>query len=401
MAAERACEYDDLSIHGWALVELVEAAVRSGRHEVATAAHRELAARTDAGGTDWAAGTEARSAGAKVQERTCARAVELTAQEARIAHLAREGLTNPEIGLELYLSPRTVEWHLRKIFAKLAVTSRVELRRRVPLIGPPGLPGCAQCTGRDPQGAARVRPATPADDDGRTARTLLPTNLSRAPKPGPSGRGRVVMRLSGSTLEPPEADFVHIRPRLFGIAYRVLGGAADAEDVVQDVWIRWQGADRAQVRDRTGFLVTTATRAALNVATSAHARREISIGDRMPEPGGASHDPATDAERSEALELAVALLLERLSPLERAVFVLREAFDYPFGLIAEVLAVSEPNARQLARRARLRLAGPRRARVDPRERSRLLAAFLAAARSGETASLEQVLIGTIGRQEAS
>ena len=208
------------------------------------------------------------------------------------------------------------------------------------------------------------------------------------------------MCLSGSILEPPEADFARIRPRLFGIAYRVLGGAADAEDVVQEVWIRWQGADRAHVRD-LAFLVTTATRAALNVATSAHARREISIGDRMPEPGGASHDPATDAERSEALELAVTLLMERLSPLERAVFVLREAFDYPFGLIAEALGVSEPNARQLARRARLRLAGPRRARVDPRERRRLLAAFLAAARSGETARLEQVLVGTIGRQEAA
>jgi RNA polymerase sigma-70 factor (ECF subfamily) len=209
------------------------------------------------------------------------------------------------------------------------------------------------------------------------------------------------MRLSGRTVEPPEADFARIRPRLFGIAYRILGGAADAEDVVQEVWIRWQGADRARVRDRTGFLVTTATRAALNVATSAHARREISTGDRMPEPDGISDDPATDAERSEALELAVALLMERMSPVERAVFVLREAFDYPFALIAEALGVSEPNARQLARRARLRLTGPRRAPVDPWERSHLLAAFLAAARSGEVARLEQVLIGTIGRQEAA
>jgi RNA polymerase sigma-70 factor (ECF subfamily) len=134
---------------------------------------------------------------------------------------------------------------------------------------------------------------------------------------------------------------------------------------------------------------------------SARARREISIGDGMPEPGHASDDPATDVERAEALELAVALLMERLSPIERSVFVLREAFAYPFGAIAAAVGVSEPNARQIARRARLRLAGPRRARVDPLERSHLLAAFRAAARSGDVARLEQILTGASVRQEAA
>lgn len=206
------------------------------------------------------------------------------------------------------------------------------------------------------------------------------------------------MRLSGSTLE---ADFDSVRPRLFGIACRVLGSASDADDVVQEVWIRWQGTDRARVRDRMGFLVTTTTRLALNVATSARARREVSVGDRMPESGRASDDPATAAERTEALELAALVLLERLWPRERAVFVLREAFDYPFRTIADALGVSEPNARQLARRARIRLGRPPRAPVDPLDHTDLLAAILDAAQLGEVARLEQVLIEPVRSQQVA
>ena len=214
------------------------------------------------------------------------------------------------------------------------------------------------------------------------------------------------MRLSGSTVDlsrlpvvdaAEEADFESLRPRLFGVAARVLGGAADAEDVVQDVWIRWHRTDRARVRDRTGFLVTATTRVALNVVTSARARREIPIGDRMPEPGHASDDAATDAERTEELALAVLLLMERLSPLERAVFVLREAFEYPFGAIAEAVGVSEPHARQLARRARLRLDGPRRRHVDPAEHGHQLRALRSAARGGDVARLLQVSALTAAR----
>ncbi|GAA3079772.1 hypothetical protein GCM10010464_49870 [Pseudonocardia yunnanensis] len=152
------------------------------------------------------------------------------------------------------------------------------------------------------------------------------------------------------------ADFEILRSRLFGIAYRILGGVFDAEDVVQDVWIRWQGTDRARVRDRVAFLVTVTTRIALNAATSSRARREVSVAGRLSERDFASADPAIEAERSEEFELAVHLLIERLPPVERAVYVLREAFDCPFRDIAKALGFSESNARQLAYRARRHLA---------------------------------------------
>lgn len=166
------------------------------------------------------------------------------------------------------------------------------------------------------------------------------------------------MRMSDvnvATATEEAADFQCIRPRLFGIAYRVLGRTADAEDVVQDVWLRWQGTDRARVNDRVAFLVTITTRVALNVAVSAAVRREVAVGRCLPERTPASDDPAQAAERSEDLADAVRLLLQRLSPTERAVFVLREAFGYRFREIAETLAISNVNARQLGRRARAHL----------------------------------------------
>ena len=153
------------------------------------------------------------------------------------------------------------------------------------------------------------------------------------------------------------ADFENIRTRLYGVAYRVLDRAADAEDVVQDVWIRWQGADRALVRDPIAYLVTMTTRVALNAAASAYARREVSAGERMPERDLGSVDPAREVERREALQAALRLLSERLSPTERAVYVLYEAYGYPFREIAKALDLSDSNARQLACRARKRLAG--------------------------------------------
>lgn len=202
----------------------------------------------------------------------------------------------------------------------------------------------------------------------------------------------VVTTSAAVVLEPasPEhavADFESIRSRLVGIAHRVLDRAADAEDVVQDVWVRWQRADRAQVRDPIAYLTTITTRAALNVATSARARREVSAGGWLPELDLASVDPAREAERREALGVAVQLLLERLSQVERAVYVLHEAFDYPFREIAELLGLSDANARQLARRARMHLAEQPRNPVDPAERDDLLAAFLDAARFGDLARL--------------
>ena len=185
-------------------------------------------------------------------------------------------------------------------------------------------------------------------------------------------------------------DFEAVRSRLFGIAYRMLGSVAEAEDVVQEIWIRWQTADRVAVRDPVGFLVTATTRLAINVAESARVRRETYVGTWLPEPVDTTADPAVGAERGEALELAVLLLLETLTPTERAAYVLREAFDYPYATIAAVLDQSEGNARQLVSRARKHIAAGRRAPVAPAEHRRLLQAFLAAARVGDLASLETI-----------
>src|SRR3954470_458964 len=128
--------------------------------------------------------------------------------------------------------------------------------------------------------------------------------------------------------------FMSVRPRLFGIAYRMLGSAAEAEDVVQDAWVRWQSCDRSQVLNPTAFLVTTTTRLAMNVVQSARARRESYVGEWLAEPVDTSADPTLGAVTAEALELGVLVLLERLSPGERAAYVLREAFEYEYSQIA-------------------------------------------------------------------
>src|SRR5882672_1193399 len=143
------------------------------------------------------------------------------------------------------------------------------------------------------------------------------------------------------------AVFVGVRSRLFGIAYRMLGSATEAEDIVQDVWLRWQTTNRNVVLNPHAFLATTTARLAINVAQSARTRRETYVGQWLPEPVDTSADPRLGAERREALELAVLVLLERLSPPERAAYVLREAFNYPYKDIGEVLHVEEANARQL------------------------------------------------------
>jgi RNA polymerase sigma-70 factor (ECF subfamily) len=161
--------------------------------------------------------------------------------------------------------------------------------------------------------------------------------------------------------------------------------------VVQETWIRWQGTDRSKVRDATAFLVTTTTRLAINVVQSARARRETHIGARLVEPVDAAANPSLDAEQGEALESAVRMLLQKLAPAERAAYLLREAFDYPYRHIAQVLALSEANARQLVTRARRRLCGEHRRPVGASEHQRLLGAFVAAAQTGDLASLEQLL----------
>jgi RNA polymerase sigma-70 factor, ECF subfamily len=187
------------------------------------------------------------------------------------------------------------------------------------------------------------------------------------------------------------ASFEAVRPRLFGIAYRTLESAADADDVVQDAWIRWQGTDRDKVRDAAAFLATTTKRLALNVAQSAHARRETSIDPWHPELVENHADPAHGAEQHEALALALRTLMERLSPSERAAYLLREAFDYPYRRISDVLGTSEANARQLVNRARLHLAGEPRREVGAAEQQRFIDAFVNAAQTGDLTTLEQLL----------
>jgi len=196
-----------------------------------------------------------------------------------------------------------------------------------------------------------------------------------------------------------EASFEAVRPRLFGIAYRTLESAADADDVVQDAWIRWQGTDRNNVRDAAAFLATTTKRLALNVAQSAHARRETCIQPWHPEQADAHADPTLGAERREALELALLTLAEKLSPTERAAYVLREAFDYPYRQIADVLATSEANARQLVTRARVRLASGRRRQVSAAEQQRFIDAFVDAAQTGDLTTLEQLLAAEVNTSD--
>ena len=214
---------------------------------------------------------------------------------------------------------------------------------------------------------------------------------------------RVSLRLATATgaavpvnraAEVSEADvalFQTVRPRLFGIAYRVLGSASEADDVVQETWIRWQGTDRSKVRDAAAFLTTTTTRLAINVVQSARARREIHIGSWLVDSVDSAANPSLYAEQSEALESAVRILVRELSATERAAYVLREAFDYSYRHIAQLLALSEPNTRQLVTRARRRLCGEHRGSVGANEHRWLLDAFVAAAQTGDLATLEQVL----------
>jgi RNA polymerase sigma-70 factor (ECF subfamily) len=195
-----------------------------------------------------------------------------------------------------------------------------------------------------------------------------------------------------NALDPDTVSFVRARPRLFGIARRVLGSAADADDVVQEAWIRWQESDRSVVRDPAAFLATTTTRLALNVGQSARVRRETDIGPRLLDVVDPGADLVVGAQRREALELALSTVLERLSATERAVYVLREAFEYPHRRIAAVVGLSEANARQLVTRARRRMTGAPRFAVDAAELARLADAFVAAAQRGALAELEQLLV---------
>ncbi|MCX5435858.1 RNA polymerase sigma-70 factor [Streptomyces sp. NBC_00056] len=191
--------------------------------------------------------------------------------------------------------------------------------------------------------------------------------------------------------------FEEHRPVLMGVAYRMLGRVADAEDVVQDAWLRWAQADRDEVREPRAYLVRVATRLAIDRLRQAQVRREAYVGPWLPEPlvtdfGPTAPDTAEAAVLAESVSLAVLVVLESLSPLERAVFVLREAFGFPFAEIATTLDRSESAVRQLAGRARKHV-DERRPRfdVDPVERRDLTERFLAAATGGDLEGLMTLL----------
>lgn len=187
------------------------------------------------------------------------------------------------------------------------------------------------------------------------------------------------------------------RSLLTGVAYRMLGRVADAEDVVQDAWLRWSSADRTDVRSPRAYLVRVTTRLAIDRLRQVQSRRESYVGPWLPEPvvtdfGPTVPDTAERVVLADTVSLAVLVVLESLSPLERAVFVLREAFGLPYAEIAAALDRGEPAVRQLAGRARRHVA-ERRSRfdVDPAEQRALTERFLAAAVDGDLEGLMSLL----------
>ncbi|GAB2927662.1 RNA polymerase sigma-70 factor [Nonomuraea fastidiosa] len=186
--------------------------------------------------------------------------------------------------------------------------------------------------------------------------------------------------------------FEEHRGLLMSVAYRILGSVTDAEDVVQEAWLRWSGADRADIADPKAYLVTVTSRLAIDRLRQAKTRRESYVGPWLPEPISTGPDAAEHAELADSVELALLVVLETLTPLERAVFVLREAFDLPFAEIAEIVGRSEPAVRQLARRARDHVRERRpRYDVDRDERRRITERFFDAAMEGDLDGLISLL----------
>jgi RNA polymerase sigma-70 factor (ECF subfamily) len=207
-------------------------------------------------------------------------------------------------------------------------------------------------------------------------------------------------------MSNPAASFEPYRRRLLGLAYRMLGSMADAEDAVQEAYLRWHAADRDKVSDPRAFLMTTTARICLDMLTSARARREEYVGPWLPEPvvDTAALAPDSHTELAEDLSIALLLTLDRLSPLERAAFLLHDVFDFSFGEVATTLERSEAACRQLAARARahVRAVRPRgtiaqqaqSGEIDAKH-ERLISAFVAATRSGDLHALTQMLASDV------
>jgi RNA polymerase sigma-70 factor (ECF subfamily) len=211
---------------------------------------------------------------------------------------------------------------------------------------------------------------------------------------------------SESAMSNPDASFEPYRRRLVGLAYRMLGSMADAEDAVQDTYLRWHGADRDNVSEPKAFLMTTTTRICLDMLTSARARHEEYVGPWLPEPvvDTAALSPDCRTELAEDLSIALLLTLDRLSPLERAAFLLHDVFDFSFGEVASALERSEAACRQLAARARAHVretrprgvtARPARSGKIDAKHAQLISAFGAATQSGDLKALTQLLASDV------
>ena len=204
----------------------------------------------------------------------------------------------------------------------------------------------------------------------------------------------------------PAASFEPYRRRLLGLAYRMLGSMADAEDAVQEAYLRWHGTDRAKVSDARTKLMTTTARNRHNNQTTTRARREKNVGPWLPEPVvvTAALAPDSHTELAEDLSIALLLTLDRLSPLERAAFLLHDVFDFSFGEVATTLERSEAACRQLAARARehVREARPRGTAASPprsggigEKQEQFISTFVAATRSGDLGALTQMLASDV------
>jgi len=186
--------------------------------------------------------------------------------------------------------------------------------------------------------------------------------------------------------------FVAHRSLLFTVAYEMLGSAADAEDVLQESWLRWADVDHSQVRDPRSYLIRVVTRQALNRLRTLARRREEYVGEWLPEPLLTSPDVAEDVELAESVSIAMLTVLETLGPTERAVFVLREVFEMPYEEIGEAIGKSAGTVRQIARRARDHVAARRpRVQVSRSEQQAVVERFLAALRTGQLRELMEVI----------
>jgi RNA polymerase sigma-70 factor, ECF subfamily len=194
---------------------------------------------------------------------------------------------------------------------------------------------------------------------------------------------RVPDIMAGRSDDEAARQFEELRPQLVGAAYRVLGSLADAEDAVQETWLRWSAADRTEVRDPRAYLLTVATRQALNRVRQQQHRREDYVGPWLPEPVSTERGPAESVELADSVSMAMLVVLEALSPLERAAFVLHDVFGLGYAEVAATLDRSEAAVRQLANRARGHVHSRRPAVVDRARHDAVLGQFVEHLASGD------------------